>query len=233
MKRPILNIEHIQGTSFIHFYKGLVRSILSNLCRRQELTACRRLLFSTCNPAVVKCNSADAYACSCYVDSVQCTGGMWRWKQRGALNPSGSSSLQPLSKNHFNLKHWLGVVNWHLLHTNIHSSICPLSHSPSSSVSLSHLSFHSCFLVSFHFHTFCLLARSPVLLLPLPPPVCSSPAEYTTYSNEYICVILPMQLRQPYIMILGGKNVFCYAPSSIKASMWSVKGRNGDGSSGE
>lgn len=48
------------------------------------------------------------------------------------------------------------------------------------------------------------LAQSPISLCHFPPLVCFSPEDYTTYSHEYICVILPMQLRQTYLRILGG-----------------------------
>lgn len=118
--------------------------------------------------------------------------------------------LQPLSKHHFNLKHLLGVVNWHLPRHGMHKH---------SFINLSPLTFP----------LFICLPQSPPFPLPFPcllsfiallpafllsllfpfchpplPPVCFSPEDYTTYSHEYICVILPMQLRQTYLRILGG-----------------------------
>lgn len=124
-------------------------------------------------------------------------------KTRGALHPE-CIPLQPLSQHHFNWKHLLGGVNCHLLRANNPSSICPLSHSPSSSVSLSRLPFHSHFLVSFHFSPISLPSRSAPCSpsLPLPPSACSSAAEYSPSSHEYVCVILR---RQIYLKIQGGE----------------------------
>lgn len=96
-------------------------------------------------------------------------------------------SLQPLSKHHFNLKHLLGVVNWHLPRRGTHKH------------SFIHLS-------PLTFPLFICLPQSPPFLAPLPrllsflaplraflhgalfpfchfPPLCFSPENYTTYSQ--------------------------------------------------
>ena len=132
------------------------------------------------------------------------------------------NTLWPLFKHHFNLKHLLGVVNWHLPRCGTHKHAV---------INVSALTFpllicfrlSSLFLLPFS----CLPCSSPCTLVhPLypfchtsPPSVCLSPEDYTTYSHERICVILPLQLRQTYLRILGGGSVFCDAPSCMRMAL--------------
>ena len=105
--------------------------------------------------------------------------------------------LQPPSKHHFNWKHLLGVVNWHLprrgLHKHSFINLSPLSHAPSSSVSLSRLPLHSHFLVSFHFS---LSSPTPPQTPPHPP--LSVPLLRTTPPTPMnaSASFFPLQLRQ-------------------------------------
>lgn len=144
-------------------------------------------------------------------------------KTRGSFE-SEQIPLWPLFKHHFNLKHLLGVVNWHLPRNGMHKH---------SFINLSTLTFpyficlpqpppfplpFSC--LCFHFSFFSLPSSSVPCFPSATSPLCLLlPIDYTTYSHEYICVILLMQLRQTYLRILGGKSGFCNAPSSIKKSL--------------
>lgn len=128
------------------------------------------------------------------------------------MSPEWILSLQLLSKHHFNSKHLLGVLNWHLLrcgimHKHLFINLSPLT----VPLFIRHLLLHSNLLVS----------SSPCLLnVSSPPCFCW---DCTTYSHECICVILPMQLRQTYLSILGWGGG-CNGPSSIKRRMTSKRG---------
>lgn len=127
-------------------------------------------------------------------------------KTRGSFETE-SVPLQSLSEHHFNSKHSLGVVNWHLPRRGMHKH---------SFINLSPLTFPLFVCLSqsppFPLPFPCLLLAllSPSVPLfpfhhpPNPPSLSISPWDYTTYSHEYICVILFVQLRQTYLRILGG-----------------------------
>lgn len=149
--------------------------------------------------------------------------------------PTPHSTPRPLSKHHFNSKHSLGVVNWHLPRRGVHKHsfinrspltfplfICLPQSTPSP------LPF-PCLL------SFLALLPAFSLSLPLPfrhhppTPACFSPEDYTTYSHEYICVISSHAatsdlLKDPE----RGEGrcfgaffffFFCNAPSTMKTSI--------------
>lgn len=135
-------------------------------------------------------------------------------KTRGSFE-SEWIPLQGLSKHHFNLKHLLGVLNWHLLRYSMHKrsfiSLSPLT----VSLSISHLPFHSHHLVSssschfaqshFPFATspFCLFLHHLLSWMHL---------HHTSHATTSDLLKDPSRGG-------WGLSVFCNGPSSIKRRM--------------
>lgn len=99
------------------------------------------------------------------------SGGIWRWSRVGVGVGGGFEleriPLQRLSKHHFNSKHLLGVLNWHLLRCGMHkrSFSSPLALLPSSPFVT------SLFTPIFSSPLLPAILLSPISLLPLPPSV--------------------------------------------------------------